>query len=62
MKQNYENYHKAYYHKNKERIKERTREYRRNYNKLYYLENREKILAKRLKDKETRMSYTESSV
>ena len=44
--QTYTAYHKEYYHKNKERINERRKEYNRMSAKRWYHENREKILEK----------------
>jgi len=53
----YEGYAKEYYHKNKDRIRERTRAYRKKYNKKYYKENKHEILLKlSIKRKKTRLA------
>lgn len=40
----YDGYAREYYHKNKDRIRERTKSYRKRYNKKYYKENKHEIL------------------
>ena len=44
----YDGYAKEYYHKNKDRIREKTKAYRKKYNKKYYKLNKHKILQKML--------------
>ena len=53
----YDGYAKEYYHKNKDRIRERTRAYRKKYNKRYYKENKHEILLKlSIKRKKARLA------
>ena len=47
MVQTYDNYYKAYYEKNRDKILERNKEYKKRSAREYYLKNRELILAKR---------------
>lgn len=47
MKQTYETYYRDYYHLNKEKIKKRSRRYKKKYNKEYYNKNKDLINAKR---------------
>lgn len=50
-KQTYDNYYRTYYVKNKEKIKERTKEYKVSYNKKYYEINKQIIAEKRKLDR-----------
>lgn len=52
MTQTYENYHKAYYHLNKAKIKKRRKvKGRKDTNKKYYEANKERINKKRVADR-----------
>ena len=42
----YDEYSRQYYQKNKDRIREKTRAYKKAYNEAYYEENRERLLEK----------------
>lgn len=46
-KQTYENYFKAYYEANKERIIDNAREYKKKYNKKYYQEHKSLVITKK---------------
>lgn len=47
----YQSSHKKYYWKNKEKITERNRDYKKEYNRLYYQANREALDKKRLENR-----------
>ena len=51
--------HKRYYQRNKDKVRERTREYRKAYNQEYYLLNRERILKK---DRKKRIEKVKSAI